>query len=335
MTTEPDAIDLFSLRALRTLLSIADTKSLTRAAIHLGIAQSAVSRQLQELEEGFGGALFHRHGRGVGASELLVAMLPRIRALLAQAEELRDASRVAAGVLAGTVTVGLVAGVAGALTSALYGLLAPYPGIRLRVHEGYTGDLENALAQGRLDLAVLNRYRARGDKGYQRLFDAQLCCVGTKPVLLQGLSALEKQRRNDLPAKVSADLLGHLPLVLPTPPNAIRGLLDERVARQNLRLNLLVECGTSASVKRMLRDHPCATILPHHAVHDELERGELHAIPIAEREFRQYVVLATSSHLPFTQAIKTVARLIPTAAHQIHEKFAGMESPSNSSNCRG
>lgn len=317
-----DTTDLFSLKSLRTLICVSDMQSLTRASIQLGLAQSAISRQLHELEEGFGGPLFHRHGRGVSPTELLVAMLPRIRALLTQAEELREASQVVAGTLGGTVTVGLVPGVAGPLTSALFTLLNEYPGIRLRIHEGYTGELESALAEGRIDLAVLNRYRAWGNNNYRRLFDAQLCVVGARPVLLQGLSASKGRPLSALPEHVSISQLGHLAFVLPTPPNAIRVLLDESASTHGLRLKPIMECGTSAAVKRMLLDHPCASILPSHAIRDEQVEGRLRAIPIVEKEYRQHVVLATSSHLPFIQAVRTVAKLIPVAAEQFFQDLA-------------
>ena len=64
-------------------------------------------------------------------------------------------------------------------------------------------------------------------------------------------------------------------------------------------------------IKRLLADHDCASVLPRHAVADELGLGQLAAVPLADRALRQQVVLATSSQRPFTLAARTVAGLIP------------------------
>lgn len=321
MPTTPSAAtaDLLTLKSLRTLAAVAEAGSLTRAAIELGLAQSAVSRQLSELERALGGALFHRTGRGVKPTALAGHLLPRIATLLAEADALSLASRELAGTPSGLVTLGLVPGVAGPLASALHGALAQqYPGIRLRVIEGYSGDMETALTQGRIDLAVLNRYRAKGANSYRRLFDAQLCVVGRRAVLLQALGAAAGGSGAGRSLRPSTNLqaVARVPLVLPVPPNAIRNLLDEVAQRQGHQLNILLEGGSSVIIKRMLRDHACASVLPAHAVADELASGELLAVPLAERAFRQHVVLATSSQRPFTLASKAVAKVIAEVAAQ-------------------
>lgn len=317
-----EAAELLTLKSLRTLAAVAQAGSITRTAIELGLAQSAVSRQLGELERALGGALFHRTGRGVKPTELAGHLLPRIDALLAQADALSLASRELAGTPSGLVTLGLVPGVAGPLASALHGALArQHPGVRLRVIEGYSGDMETALTQGRIDLAVLNRYRAKGANSYRRLFDAQLCLVARRGVLLQVLGAAVATggSARSLPASANLQAMVRVPLVLPVPPNAIRNLLDEVAQRQGHKLNILLEGGSSVIIKRMMRDHACASVLPAHAVADELASGELVAVPLAERAFRQHVVLATSSQRPFTLASKAVATVIAeVAAKALH-----------------
>ena len=57
--------------------------------------------------------------------------------------------------------------------------------------------------------------------------------------------------------------------------------------------------------------------LPRHAVADELARGLLAAVPLADRALRQQVVLATSSQRPVTLAAKAGAGLIPGLVRQV------------------
>ena len=73
------------IRQLKTFVEVAANGSYARTAAIAGIAQSALSRQLSALERGIDGRLFHRTGRGVVLTELGERMLPRARALVADA----------------------------------------------------------------------------------------------------------------------------------------------------------------------------------------------------------------------------------------------------------
>jgi LysR family nitrogen assimilation transcriptional regulator len=293
-----------NLRALRTVAAVARSGSLSRAAAALGIAQSAASRHVAEVEAALGAALFHRTGRGVAPTELAAEAMPRLLALLADADALTQSLRERSGAPVGPVTLGLVPSLSGRLASALWSRLAQLqPRLQLNVREGYSGDLEAALAEGRVDLAVLNRYRARGPNRYRALFDTPLCVVGRAKVLARALGGL--------PASTRLAHLEALPLVLPVAPNALCSLLDEEAQRLGLKLDVLLSAGSSVIIKRLLQDHDCASLLPRHAVADEVAAGTLAAVPLAERALQQHVVLATGSQKPFTQAARLVAGLIP------------------------
>lgn len=58
-----------SLQALQTLVSVAQTHSFTESAARLHLTQSAVSRQIQQLEEHYGVSLFERSSRRVSLTE--------------------------------------------------------------------------------------------------------------------------------------------------------------------------------------------------------------------------------------------------------------------------
>ncbi len=297
-----------NLKALRTVAAVARSGSLSRAAATLGIAQSAASRHLAEVEAALGGPLFHRTGRGVVPTDWAREALPRLQALLADADKLTQTLREQAGAPGGPVTLGLVPSLAGRLASTLCGELAAHqPLLKLRVREGYSGDLETALAEGRVDLAVLNRYRAQGPNHYRSLFETPLCVVGRAPVLAR----LPGGSKGRPPAATRLAALAGLPLVLPVAPNALCSLLDDESRRIGLQLQVLAEADSAGVIKRLLQDHDCASLLPRHAVADELAQGQLAAVPLADRAVRQQVVLATSSQQPFSQAARLVAGLIP------------------------
>lgn len=304
-----------NLHALRTVAAVAREGSLSRAAAALGMAQSAASRHLAEIEAALGGALFHRTGRGVTPTDLAGSALPRLLRLLDDADVLIQTTRERAGVAGGPVTLGLVPSLSGRLASALWAELGGrQPPVQLQVREGYSGDLETALAEGRVDLAVLNRYRALGPNRYRALFDTPLCVVGRPQVLVQALGGKGRGRP---PPGTRLAALRALPLVLPLPPNAVRSLLDEQAQRLGVRLQVMLAAGSSVVIKQLLQDHACASLLPRHAVADEVASGALAAVPLAERALQQHVVLATSSQRPFTLAARLVAGLIPTLVRKV------------------
>ncbi len=67
---------------LELLVAVAEEGSVTRAALRLGIAQSAVSHGLDRLRAIVGDALFVRSGRGIVATARAEALVPRARVLL-------------------------------------------------------------------------------------------------------------------------------------------------------------------------------------------------------------------------------------------------------------
>jgi LysR family transcriptional regulator, nitrogen assimilation regulatory protein len=300
-----------NLNAMRTVAHIARTGSLSRAAATLGLAQSAASRHLAQVEASLGGALFHRTGRGVSPTALGQQTLPGLQGLLAQADALAVSAREQVGVPGGVVTLGLVPSLAGPLASALHAQLHDlHPQIHLRVRDGYSGDMETALTDGAVDLAVVNRYRSHGPNRYRSLCETRLCVVA-RPTVLRRLLTAAGQAGGSLPRSAHLSLLDGTPLVMPVRPNALYSVLDAVAAKAGMQLNVVLEAGSSTIVKRMLADHDFATVLPQHAVVDELADGRLAAVPLAERSLRQHIVLATSPQRPFTLAAKVVAGLIP------------------------
>src|SRR5258706_10950504 len=74
------------LRHLRVVCAIADAGSVTKAASVLGLAQPALTAQLQRIERALGGLLFERDRRGARATPLGELVLARARVLLPAAK---------------------------------------------------------------------------------------------------------------------------------------------------------------------------------------------------------------------------------------------------------
>ena len=77
-------IDTFNLdiRALHTFIAVLDEGSVSRAAIKLGVSQSAVSHTLDRLRNALGDPLFVKSGRGIAATRYAVQAGPHVRQIL-------------------------------------------------------------------------------------------------------------------------------------------------------------------------------------------------------------------------------------------------------------
>jgi DNA-binding transcriptional LysR family regulator len=87
------------LRHLKVVCAIAEAGSVTKAASALGLAQPALTAQLQRIERALGGPLFDRDRRGARPTPLGELVLARARVLLPAVKGLQDeAARLAGAV---------------------------------------------------------------------------------------------------------------------------------------------------------------------------------------------------------------------------------------------
>ncbi len=144
------------LRHLRYFEAVARYSHVTRAAAELHIAQPALSKQISQLEQELGVALFDRVGRNVRLTEAGEALLPHARAVMAQVEAARAEMAERIGLSKGRATVGTppTAGTQ-LLPPVLAAFNKRYPGIELRLHEAGVQTLLDLLETGLTDVAVV------------------------------------------------------------------------------------------------------------------------------------------------------------------------------------
>jgi DNA-binding transcriptional LysR family regulator len=145
------------LRHLRVVVTIAETGSVTKAAALLGLAQPALTAQLQRIERTLGGPLFERDRRGARPTALGELVLDRARVLLPAVKGLQDdAARLAGtGAAMSRFRIGAVSGdvILGGLVQRL---TADQPDARISTHASWESDeLAEMVTGGRLDYALV------------------------------------------------------------------------------------------------------------------------------------------------------------------------------------
>lgn len=201
ITPPPGAIgrsDLPRLDLLRTFEAAARTLSFTLAAKELFLTQSAVSRQIQQVEAGLGVLLFERRHRALALTEAGHVLL---RAVVDCLERLRDATaRVRADTQMRQVSVTTTAGFASLwLIPRLNRFVVDHPGVDVRISA--TNDM---LDMARADIDVAVRFcRVKEGMG-QPLFEETLCPVCAPQLLADPTK----------PLRTPADLAHHTLLTM-------------------------------------------------------------------------------------------------------------------------
>lgn len=143
-----------SLRALRTLLAIAQHGSFARAAEAVHLTQSAVSLHVRGLEEEFNASLFDRSRRLPALTEAGHLAVERAREILAIYDsigsDLGDGSELRGRLKVGAIQTAL----AGVLPRALARLGLEHPNLRVNVSSGMSAELATRIESGELDAAV-------------------------------------------------------------------------------------------------------------------------------------------------------------------------------------
>ncbi len=144
------------LRHLRYFEAVARHSHVTRAAAELHIAQPALSKQISQLEQELGVALFDRIGRNVRLTEAGEALLPHVHAVLAQVDAARAEMAERVGLRRGRAAVGTPPTVGTQLLPhALAAFNRQFAGIELRLHEAGIQTLLELLEMGLVDVAVV------------------------------------------------------------------------------------------------------------------------------------------------------------------------------------
>lgn len=285
------------LRQLETLVAIADSGSFSRAALRLNRAQASLSRQVGLLEHEIGQRLLVRHGRGVAPTPAGEALLVHARAMLELARRARDELHDLGAEPAGRVTVGLPPRVALGLSVPLIRRFrALHPRAVITVIEGLSVALREALVAGRLDLALLFDPMPSPQLAFEPLLRERLLLVAPP--------------QSRLPARVALGALGPYPLVLPSAPNAIRGLLERELAPRGVALEVIAEVGAVQTVLRLVCEGVGCTVLPESALAMDAAAAGLPRAPLGPPAVWNQLVLATPLARPGTRLIRATAGLI-------------------------
>ena len=287
-------------KQLNYFVHVAELGSFSRAATFLSVAQPALSRQVRNLETELGADLLYRDGRGVSLTEAGSQFLDHARTILDQTERARSAIMALKDTPTGSATLGVPPTVCQVLVAPLLRRFkASYPGISLRVVEGFSGHVNEWLSNGRIDVGILyNAPRARRNLATEELLVENLCLIGSG----DGVSG----DRREYPVR----RLGEVSLILPSRPHGLRLLVDTAAAQSGVVLQVDLELDALSAIKELVQSGTGYTILPYAAVYREVELGLMSAHRLMSPPLRRTVVLATTGRRPLSLAAGALVELL-------------------------
>lgn len=292
------------IRTLRYFLKVAELGSFSRAALDLRIAQPALSRQVQKLEDELGVPLLYRTGRGVSLTHAGEILLESGRRLVAQFDTSVSEVRASGGHLAGSAVIGLPPTVGRVLTIPLARQIkAQFPDVKLRIVEGFSGHLLEWLYSGRIDVGVLYAEPNVPVMVAEPLVVEDLMLIGRPDMLADALGA-------ERPGSISMAEVSRLPLVAPSTPHSLRLCMERIAADCGLHMNIVLEVDALFSMTEAVRQGFGFTILPACAAQRDIAEGALAALRIDHPGMQQTLFVATASQRPAAVASRRLAQIV-------------------------
>ncbi|MEP1519910.1 LysR family transcriptional regulator [Ascidiaceihabitans sp.] len=240
-----------TIRLLRTLIAIADTRTFTAAAGVVHVTHAAVSQQMQTLEADLGVALFNRSTRTPELTPVAHQIVAKARKLVADYDNLVP-SVLGDGGLNGLVTLGVLRTTLTGLTPQAMAILKTnFPDVGLRIRPGLTGTLLADVARGDLDAAIVTKPHLMPD-------GIQFRDLTEEPMEL--IAAMEEQGDDPIA------LLKTRPFIRFNRNAVVGTLIDNWILSKGLRVTETMELDSPEAISSMVRANLGVSIVPSLAV---------------------------------------------------------------------
>jgi LysR family nitrogen assimilation transcriptional regulator len=295
------------LRGIRYFVQIADCGSITRAAANLRVAQPALSRHVQSLEEELGMQLLVRLPRGVRLTGAGRQFLDHCRRALRELERAKEEIKADSGSARGQVILGV--------SPTLGPLLVPgivervrrqCPQVALKIVEHFSTLLFDGLITGRIDVAILTNPPATRA--------LKLAPLISEPIVV--LAAAQQQQKDTRRFYTLAELSKTPVLVT----EAIRSIVDDQIGRYGARLNVDYEVNAVEAIGRLLLRGVGPAVMPVSTFHPEIASGQIVAFPIADVNVHRNLMLAHPLERRMTAATDEISHVVTAEMNTLFDR---------------
>lgn len=290
------------IKQLRYFQKVADTGSVSRAAAALSVAQPAVSRQIANLEETLGVALFFRNGRGVKMTDAGAELYRHSNTILDAIRTAEHDVRDTAGVARGTIVVGSTPSIVRLVAPPLMqAVAARHPEVALEFTEGLSGYVNEWLSNGLLDIAILH------DATRTQHFL-------TEPLLREELVFVDAADADGASTPIRFADVAARPLVLPRRHHGLRLFLERAASQARVELSVKAEVDSINVIRELVAKRTVSTVLPASAL---MGHEGLMTRTVLDPRLNRLLLLATSSQRPVSQTTRLVITELKQAIRKL------------------
>lgn len=258
-------------QALQYFAEVATSGSLRQASETFYVAPSAISRQISNLEQEIGQALFERSSRGMKLTEAGEVLLQyvresevRIGLFRAEIEDIGQLRR-------GSVRIAAVEATTSTFLPSLLGKFsAEHPQIRFQVGIYGTHQVASQVAEGNADIGLAFNTAGREDLILQARIRQPL-----QMICRPGHALANRQ------SIAMADLQGAR-LALPDRSFGIRSIIDNAADAASISLDIVYETDSLELVKSIVRGSDIVSFMPPLTFAADHEAGSLCSVPLSD-----------------------------------------------------
>ncbi|MBM7567591.1 LysR family transcriptional regulator [Paenibacillus sacheonensis] len=274
---------------LQTFREVALRQSFTRAAEELGYAQSSVTTQVQKLEKAYGVELFERFGRGLrltAAGEELLRLTIKMLDLFQESKE-RMAKQGG-----GTLSIGTIDSIASYyLPPHIQRLRREYPELAIRLRPDSEIAIAHRVREGELDLGlILGSGQLDPSLEWRAIREESLVLVANPRHPLTRLNTVQLAHLSGMEWYMSEDSCNY------------RIMLEKVLRANSIAFRIGLELGNPEAIKRCVMVGEGIALLPRMAVEEQIQRGELAALPFTHPDIRLDLQLVTHPKKWFSHA---------------------------------
>ncbi|HJC53129.1 MAG TPA: LysR family transcriptional regulator [Candidatus Alistipes merdavium] len=264
---------------LKVFITAARTLSFTRTAEQLCISQPAVSKHVGELESRYRVQLFNRRGSRLELTDAGRTLLDAAERILDDYRRMEYEVSLCTRQTEGELRLGASTTVAQYLLPPILArFTARFPGIRISMLSGNSGQIEHALEEHAIDLGIVESMSRRQGLHYTLFTHDEL-------VLITRTGG--KYARTE---SLTADALRHIPLVLREEGSGTLEVIAAALAAAGIRLpqlHVVMRLGTTEGIKSFVRNSDTMAIVSVISVVDCLRSGVLRIVDLEDLTMRR------------------------------------------------
>lgn len=283
---------------LRYFWVVAHEGSLTRASARLHLSQSALSVQIQKLEQQIGHALFERTGKRLKLTEAGRIALDYADTVFEAGSELLSTLQGRPLMRRRVLTVGAMTTLSRNFQLEFLRPLIGRDDVEIVVRSGAMRELLAQLESHAIDVVLANGAAPTDARAVFRNFLLNQ----------QAVSLVGKPRRRRRQFRFPDDLREQ-PILLPSLASDLRVAFDHLLELAGIRPTILAEVDDMAMLRLLAREHDAVTLVPPIVVRDELANGTLVELCQVPKVTESFYAIVTRRQFPNPLVRELVERL--------------------------